>query len=113
YFAGLPKENREVVERIQTFAMGLRVEHASILDAAFQCPDERAAKALEQWLRQQKPKEIKETKISQKDNWVSFQAKVADISPLINTMKSANPPALSPRRPTPGDRGQGAGAKHQ
>jgi hypothetical protein len=90
YIAALPKENREIVQRIQTFAIGLRVEQGSILDAAFRCSDEPAAKAFERWLRQQELDELKETKISQKEDWVSIQAKLADISPLLNRIKNAN-----------------------
>ncbi len=90
YLAGLPKENRELIQRIQTFAIGLRVEQGPIIDAAFQCSDEPAAKALEQWLRQQELDELKEMKISQKEDWVSIQAKVADISGLLNRIKNAN-----------------------
>ncbi len=90
YLAGLPKENLEVVQRIQTFAIGFRGEQGPIIDAAFQCSDEPAAKAFERWLRQQELDELKEAKISQKEDWVSLQAKVADISGLLNRIKNAN-----------------------
>src|SRR5439155_17613720 len=89
YLAGLAKEDRAVVQRIQTFAIGLRVEQGPVIDAAFRCSDEPAAKALEQWLRQQELDELKETKISQKEDWVSIQAKVADVSGLLNRIKNA------------------------
>jgi hypothetical protein len=93
FLAALPKEDRAVIQRIQTFAIAVRVEQRENLGAAFRCSDESAAKAFERWLRQQKPEEMEEMKISQQDDWVSLQAKVTDISPLINRMK------IAPRKP--------------
>jgi len=93
FFAGLPKENREVFQKIQTFAAGIRLEKAPTIDAAFQCADEPDAKALEQLLRQQKLDELKDAKISEKERWVSFQAKVTDLSVLVNRMSINLKPA--------------------
>jgi len=89
-FAGLSKEQREVLQKIQTFAAGLRLEKTLTVDAAFQCVDEPAAKALEQLLRQQKREELKNTRVSEKAGWVSFQSSVTEILSLANRMKSAN-----------------------
>jgi hypothetical protein len=84
FFAGLPKENREVLQRIQTFAAGIRVEKALTVDAAVECVNDSAAKALEQLIRQQKLDELKDAKINEKERWVSFQAKVTDLSVFAN-----------------------------
>lgn len=93
FLAEFPKEDRAVIQRIQTFVIAARVEQGETLDAAFRCSDETAAKAFEQWLRQQKPEEMKEMKISRQEDWASLQAKVTDISPLLNRMK------VAPRKP--------------
>jgi hypothetical protein len=93
FLANLPKEDRALIQRIQTFAIAIRVEQGETLDAAFRCSDEPGAKALEQWLRQQKPEEMKEMRIIRQEDWISLQAKVTDISPLINRMK------VTPRKP--------------
>jgi hypothetical protein len=84
FFAGLPKENREVLQKIQTFAAGIRFEKTATMDAALECVNDSAAKALEQLLHQQKLDELKDAKISEKERWVSFQAKVTDLSLFAN-----------------------------
>jgi len=93
FLAELPKEDRAVIQRIQTFAIGVRVDQGETVEAAFRCSDETGAKALEQWLRQQGRDEMKEMKISQQEDWVSIQAKAADVSALISRMK------ISSRKP--------------
>jgi hypothetical protein len=90
FLPGFTKENEAIVQRIQTLAVDFRLEKEPTVDAAFQCPDEASAKSLEQFLREHDSADLRDRKISQKENWVSFQAKVADISSFANRMRSTN-----------------------
>ncbi len=90
YLGSLPQEHREILNKIQTIAIGIRVDERPIVQASFQCSDEPAAKAFLAFLLQQYPHETKDWKIHQKETWVSFQANASELSFVMNKMKIPN-----------------------
>jgi hypothetical protein len=81
YLAALPQKEREVLGKIQTLAVSLRIDKDASFHADMQCRDEPSARALREYLDSLKPAGL-ETRTSQKENWTSFQAKAADIASL-------------------------------
>lgn len=90
YLASMPQKNHEILNKIQTIAVGVRVDEQPIVQAAFQCFDEPAAKAFLAFLLQQDPDQLKDWKINQKETWISFQANPSDLSFLVNKIKISN-----------------------
>ena len=82
YLATLPEENRKILEKIQTFAVGLHVDNRTTINGAFHCVDESSAQALDEFLRRQRVPEFTNVKSSQKETWVSIQANISDLSSL-------------------------------
>jgi hypothetical protein len=96
YLATLPEENRKVLEKIQTFAVGVHVEKPTTITGAFQCVDEPSAQALEEFFRRQHVPEFTNVKSSQKETWVSIQANLFDLSSLSSFLSAPNG-VVSPR----------------
>jgi hypothetical protein len=90
YLANFSPETRTVLRKIQSVAISIRVEKPLEVQGALQCADEPAAKALLQFLLKQKPEELKDLKIYQKDSWVSIQGNVSDLAFVVNKMKIPN-----------------------
>jgi hypothetical protein len=91
YLAAWPEATRQVLGKVQTFAVSLRVDAGVVLNVAFQCTDESAAQALADFFRHEKPDNLQEMTISQKDAWVSLQAKTSDLASIIAKLQVANP----------------------
>jgi hypothetical protein len=96
YLAALPEDNRKVLEKVQTFAVGVHVEKPTTITGAFQCVDEPSARALEEFLRRQHVPEFTNVKSSQKETWVSIQANLFDLSSLSSFLLAPNG-VVSPR----------------
>jgi hypothetical protein len=90
YLAALPQENRTVLRKIQTFAVGLRADKDTTLNAEFQCRDEPGVQALHEYLGNQKSAGLTDVKSSQKETWVSVQANVSDLSSLAKLLRVPN-----------------------
>jgi hypothetical protein len=84
----LPKEDRDVLKGVQSFAVGLRVDGSVSMQASFQCFNESTAKGLADLIQKHSRDELKGLKFDQKGNWISIQANAADISSLVNKMKA-------------------------
>jgi hypothetical protein len=91
YLASLPQEERQILRKVQTIAVGVRVDPRPVVHAAFQCTDESSANALHAFCLQQNHNDSKDWKIHQKDAWVSFQANASDLSIVVNKIKIPNP----------------------
>jgi hypothetical protein len=90
YLATLPEENRKVLEKVQTFAVGVHVEKPATITGAFQCVDEPSAQALDEFLRRQHVPELSNVKSSQKETWVSIQANLFGLSSLSSFLIAPN-----------------------
>ena len=90
YMAALPQKNRDVVRKIQTFAVSFLVNNDVTFHADFQCQDEASAQALGEYLGNEKIIGLTDLKTSQKETWASIQAKAADLASLSKLLRIPN-----------------------
>jgi hypothetical protein len=62
-----------VLKKVQIFAIGLRMDQVTTLTVGLKCSDEKAAQALESFVKNQKMEAIKDLKINQNDAWLRLQ----------------------------------------
>jgi hypothetical protein len=77
YLNSLPKETKDVLKKIQLFAIGLRMDQEMTLTAALKCSDEPAAQALERLLDKQKIEAIRDLTIKHENAWVTVRGKTS------------------------------------
>jgi hypothetical protein len=91
FLAAWPKENREVVKKIQTFVISINFDKPPVVQMAIQCGDEKAAKSLLELLIRQNPNQQNDWKINQMETWVSFQANATNPAMVLDKVKIAIP----------------------
>lgn len=90
YLTSLSPKERQILTKVQTVAISIRVDERLIVQADFRCTDDSAAIAFLHFFVQRNSNESKPLKINQKDSWVSLQANGSDLSSVVNKIKIPN-----------------------
>jgi hypothetical protein len=86
YFMALSKETKDVLKKVQIFAIGLRMEHEPTLTAGLKCSNESGARALNEYLRKQKIESLRDVTVNNEGPWVTLQGKI-DLDDLRSMFK--------------------------